>query len=161
VSVRERICHAAEAFVLAHAAPGAWSPGTAVKYRQTLTVLGRQLAGTDPAAAGDVTVLVTQPGASALEQAFALAFGALAPATRARHLSALRSALAWWAEVGWLDGNPTAGWARPTVPVDTTRARSGSLTAESPDFSEGPTSSPADQGGPWSQARYYPKQPIW
>jgi hypothetical protein len=37
--------HAAEAFVLAHAAPGAWSPGTAIKYRQTLTVLGRQPAG--------------------------------------------------------------------------------------------------------------------
>ena len=62
------------------------------------------------------------PGASALEHAFALAFGALAPATRARHLSALRSALAWWAEAGWLDGDPTAGWARPKVQVDTTRA---------------------------------------
>ena len=62
------------------------------------------------------------PGASALEHAFALAFGALAPATRARHLSALRSALAWWAEADWLDGDPTAGWARPKVPVDTTRA---------------------------------------
>ena len=62
------------------------------------------------------------PGASALEHAFALAFGALAPATRARHLSALRSALGWWAEAGWLDGDPTAGWARPNVPADTTRA---------------------------------------
>ena len=62
------------------------------------------------------------PGASALEHAFALAFGALAPATRARHLSALRSALAWWAEADWLDGDPTAGWARPKVQVDTTRA---------------------------------------
>ena len=35
--------HAAEAFVIAHAAPGAWSAGTAVKYRQTLAALGGQL----------------------------------------------------------------------------------------------------------------------
>ena len=45
--------HAAEAFVVAQAAPGAWSPGTAVKYRQTLTALGGQLAGIAPAAAAD------------------------------------------------------------------------------------------------------------
>jgi len=51
--------HAAEAFVLAHAAPGAWSPGTAMKYRQTL-------AATGPVAAGDVAVLGTPAGASAL-----------------------------------------------------------------------------------------------
>ena len=50
------------------------------------------------------------------------AFGQLAPATRARHLAALRSALAWWAEAGWVTADPTAGWARPKVPVDTTRA---------------------------------------
>ena len=87
--------HAAEAFVIAHAAPGAWSAGTAVKYRQTLAALGGQLAEIAPAAAGDVAVLGTPPGASALEHAFALAFGALAPATRVRHLSTLRSALAW------------------------------------------------------------------
>lgn len=48
--------------------------------------------------------------------------GGLAPATRARHLSALRSALAWWAEADWVAADPTAGWARPKVPVDTTRA---------------------------------------
>jgi integrase/recombinase XerD len=58
----------------------------------------------------------------ALEAAFTAAFGGLAPATRARHLSALRSALAWWAEAGWVAADPTAGWARPKVPVDTTRA---------------------------------------
>jgi hypothetical protein len=38
-------------------------------------------------------VLVTPDGASALEAAFTSAFSGLAPATRARHLSALRSAL--------------------------------------------------------------------
>jgi integrase/recombinase XerD len=114
--------HAAEAFVVAHAAPGAWSAGTAVKYRQTLTALGGQLAETSPAAAGDVAVLATPPGASALEAAFTAAFGALAPATRARHLSALRSALSWWAGTGWVTADPTAGWARPKIPADTTRA---------------------------------------
>ena len=83
--------HAAEAFVIAHAAPGAWSAGTAVKYRQTLAALGGQLAEIAPAAAGDVAVLGTQAGASAMEAAFTSAFGGLAPATRARHLSALCS----------------------------------------------------------------------
>src|SRR6266699_1272991 len=112
--------HAAEAF--AHAAPGAWSAGTAVKYRQTLAALGGQLDGANQAAASDVAVLGTPAGASALEAAFTAAFGQLAPATRARHLSALRSALAWWAEAGWVTADPTAGWARPKVPVDTTRA---------------------------------------
>ena len=114
--------HAAEAFVIAHAAPGAWSAGTAVKYRQTLAALGGQLDGAGQAAASDVAVLGTPAGASALEAAFTAAFGQLAPATRARHLSALRSALAWWAEAGWVTADPTAGWARPKVPVDTTRA---------------------------------------
>ena len=114
--------HAAEAFVVAHAVPGAWSAGTAVKYRQTLAALEARLAGSAPAAAGDVAVLGTPAGAGALETAFATAFGGLAPATRARHLSALRSALAWWTEAGWLTADPTAGWARPKVPVDTTRA---------------------------------------
>ena len=37
--------HAADAFVIAHAAPGAWSKGTAVKYRQTLIALGGRLDG--------------------------------------------------------------------------------------------------------------------
>jgi hypothetical protein len=59
--------HAAEAFIIAHAGPRAWSAGTAVKYRQTLAALGGQLAETDPSAAGDVAVLGTPPGASALE----------------------------------------------------------------------------------------------
>ena len=67
-------------------------------------------------------MLATPAGASALEAAFTAAFGQLAPATRARHLSALRSALARWAEAGWVTADPTAGWARPKVPVDTTRA---------------------------------------
>jgi integrase/recombinase XerD len=114
--------HAAEAFVVAHEAPGAWSKGTAVKYRQTLSALEARLAGDAPGSAADVAVLGTPAGATALEAAFAAAFGTLAPATRARHLSALRSAITWWAEAGWVTADPTAGWARPKVPVDTTRA---------------------------------------
>jgi integrase len=89
---------------------------------QTLAALGGQLDGACQAAASDVAVLGTPTGASALEAAFTAAFGQLAPATRARHLSALRSALAWWAEADWVTADPTAGWARPKVPVDNTRA---------------------------------------
>ena len=40
--------HAAEAFVVAHEAPGAWAKGTAVKYRQTLAALEARLAGDAP-----------------------------------------------------------------------------------------------------------------
>jgi site-specific recombinase XerC len=107
--------HAADAFILAHALPGAWSAGTAVKYRQTLAV---RLA---PAAAGDVAVLGTPGGAAALEAAFTASFGTLAAATRARHLAALRSAIAWWARTGWVAGNPTSGWARPKITPDARR----------------------------------------
>ena len=114
--------HAAEAFVIAHAAPGAWADGTAVKYRQTLTALGARLGESAPATAADVAVLGTPAGASALEAAFTAVFGTLAPATRARHLSALRSAVAWWTGAGWVTADPTAGWASPKVPVDTIRA---------------------------------------
>src|SRR5260370_35752866 len=45
--------HAAEAFVVGHAAPGAWSAGTAVKYRQTLPPPRGPVAEVAPAAAAD------------------------------------------------------------------------------------------------------------
>jgi len=102
--------HAAEAFLIAHVAPAAWSPGTAVKYRQTLTILAARLAELDTAA-----------GARALAEAFTAAFGALAPATLARHLSTVRSALAWWRGAGWLAGDPTAGWAERPAPSSSSR----------------------------------------
>ncbi len=114
--------HAAEAFAIAHVTPGAWTGGTAVKYRQTLSALEARLAESAAEAAADIAVLSTPDGARALEAAFTTAFGTLAPATRARHLSALRSAITWWTEAGWVTSDPTAGWARPKVPVDTTRA---------------------------------------
>jgi len=44
------------------------------------------------------------------------------PAARARHLAALRSALGWWRARGWLAGDPTAGWARPKIARDHSRA---------------------------------------
>lgn len=110
--------HAAEAFILAHALRGAWSPGTAVKYRQTLAALARHLTP----AGRDIAVLSTPDGAAALEEAFTTAFGTLAAATRARHLAAYRSALTWWAQTGWITTNPTSGRARPKITTDTTRA---------------------------------------
>jgi hypothetical protein len=66
--------HTAEAFVIAHASPGAWSKGTAVKYRQTLSALDARLAESAPTAAADVAVLGTPAGASALEIAFTAAY---------------------------------------------------------------------------------------
>jgi integrase/recombinase XerD len=92
-----------------------------VKYRQTLTILASRLAELAPATAANVAELGTAAGARALAEAFTAAFSALAPATRARHLSTVRSALAWWRGRGWLAGDPTAGWARPKIPVDATR----------------------------------------
>ena len=114
--------HAAETFLIAHIAPAAWSTGTAVKYRQTLTILAARLTELAPATAANVAELGTAAGAHALAEAFTAVFGALAPATRARHLSTVRSALTWWRGCGWLAGDPTADWARPKVPVDGTRA---------------------------------------
>ncbi len=113
---------AAEAFVATHTGARAWSPGTAVKYRQTLAALTARLAGSD--VEHDLAVLDTPGGARQLASAFAAAFGTLAPATRTRHLSTLRSAVSWWRQCGWLHSDPTTGWVAPKVVVDTTRALS-------------------------------------
>jgi hypothetical protein len=84
---------AAAAFVDAHTAgPGAWVPGTAKKYRETFAVLTARLRGP----VGDhLAALDAEPGRAALKAAFADAFDRLAPATYARHLSAVRSAVRW------------------------------------------------------------------
>jgi len=42
--------HAVEAFLISHDRAGAWSAGTAVKYRQSLTILGSRLSD-DPTGA--------------------------------------------------------------------------------------------------------------
>jgi len=112
--------HAVEAFLISHDRAGAWSAGTAVKYRQSLTILGSRLA--EGPTGASVAALDTPAGAAALEAAFTAAFATLAPATRARHLAALRSALGWWRARGWLVTDPTAGWARPKIARNHTRA---------------------------------------
>lgn len=113
--------HAVAAFLAAHTAgPGAWSDGTAKKYRETLTALGDRL---DASIAGSIALLDGPAGAVALTTAFGAAFGTAAPATYARHLSALRSAITWWrTSTGWVTGDPSVGLVRPKIPVDTTRA---------------------------------------
>jgi len=45
-----------------------------------------------------------------------------APATRVRQLAILRSACTFWRRQAWITTDPTAGWERPIVPVDRTRA---------------------------------------
>ncbi|GAA0926068.1 tyrosine-type recombinase/integrase [Virgisporangium aurantiacum] len=113
--------HAVETFLVAHTAGGAWSTGTATKYRQTLTALATRLAGSP--VGHDLAALDTPAGVARLAEVFTAAFGTTAAATRVRHLSTLRSAIAWWREpAGWIRTNPTAGWVRPKVTVDTTRA---------------------------------------
>ena len=112
--------HAVEAFLVAHDRTGAWSAGTAVKYRQSLTILGTRLA--EGPIGASVAALDTPHGAADLAVAFTAAFATLAPATRARHLAALRSALGWWRARGWLVTDPTAGWARPKIARDHSRA---------------------------------------
>ncbi len=112
--------HAVEAFLVAHDRAGEWSAATAVKYRQSLAILGTRLS--DGPTGASVAALDTPDGASVLEVAFTAAFATLAPATRARHLAALRSALGWWRARGWLAGDPTAGWARPKIARDHSRA---------------------------------------
>jgi integrase len=113
--------HAVESFLVAHTAGGAWAAGTATKYRQTLTVLAARLAGGP--VGHDLAVLDTAAGAARLLAAFTAAFGTTAAATQVRHLSTLRSAIGWWRDpAGWLRTDPTAGWVRPKVVVDTTRA---------------------------------------
>lgn len=87
--------------------------------RTTFSARTAKLIG--PPAAG-LAALDAEAGRAALAQAFDAAFGELAPATYARHLSALRSAVTWWRASGRLKTDPTAGWARPKIPVDTTRA---------------------------------------
>jgi len=56
-----------------------------------------------------------------LEVAFTAAFATLAPATRTRHLAALRSALGGGGP-GLAGHHPTAGWARPKIARDHSRA---------------------------------------
>lgn len=103
--------NAVETYLTAHTLAGAWTAGTATKYRQTLTALAGRLAGTPVGA--DVAELDTTAGAAALAAAYTAAFGTTGPATRLRHLSTLRSACAWWRDnARWIAGDPTVTWIR-------------------------------------------------
>lgn len=120
-----------EAYLLAHPLPGAWSNGTATEYGQALTTLATRLTAVGIRAASDVAVLDEPPGAAALQEVFTAAFGHTGAATWVRPFSTLRSALTWWREsAGWINGYPTASWAKPKVVVDTTRTLTrGQITA--------------------------------
>src|SRR5260370_23137818 len=54
---------AAEAFVIAHVTPGAWTGGTAVKYRQHPSALAARLASS-AAAPGAVIAVIATPAAT-------------------------------------------------------------------------------------------------
>lgn len=113
---------AADAWADAHTASGAWTAGTAKKYRETWRVLARLLHGGP--VPGNLAALDTEAGAAALLDAYRAAWAQFGPATRARHLSTMRSAISWWRECGWLHTNPTRGEPIPTIVIDNTRALS-------------------------------------
>ncbi len=62
------LAHAVDAFLANHSRAGAWSAGTVVKYRQTLTGLTTGLGGSS--VARSVAALDTPAGAAALDTAF-------------------------------------------------------------------------------------------
>jgi hypothetical protein len=106
--------HAVEAFLATHHRGGAWSPGTTVKYRQTLAGLTARL--DDTPVARDLAALDTPAGTAARETAFTDTYGALTASTRAHHLATLRSALRWWRERGWLAASrPLVAGPRGTI----------------------------------------------
>jgi integrase/recombinase XerD len=96
---------------------GGLSAGTVEKYRGTLRALVREFGAELP-----VGWLGTGDAPDRLVAWFGDRFGELAAATRARHLSTLRAAVAWWAVQGWLAADPTIRLRHPRVPVDRTRA---------------------------------------
>ncbi|GGM22730.1 tyrosine-type recombinase/integrase [Dactylosporangium sucinum] len=124
---------ATDAYLDAHISAGAWSAGTAVKYRQTLTALT-----TPPRRRADAPCLPpraaladldTNTGRAELREVFDDRFGSLAPTTRTRHQATLSSAVTWWRGRGWLHTDPTDGWVRPKITVDRTRALTRSQVA--------------------------------
>jgi hypothetical protein len=48
------------------------------------------------------------------------------PIGRPAALAVAKPAVRWWHDADWIIGDPTAGWARPRVPVDKPRALSRS-----------------------------------
>lgn len=120
------ISAAVNAYLDAHTSAGAWSAGTTVKYKQTLSALTTPPRRRPDAPCLDprafLTDLDTDAGRVELREVFDDRFSGLAPATRTRHQATLSSAISWWHGRGWLHTDPTDGWARPKVTVDKTRA---------------------------------------
>jgi len=111
--------HAVEAFLIAHDRAGAWSAGTAVKYCQSLAILGTRLSDGPPA---PWSRRWTPPrGRRTWRQR------SLPPSRRWPRLPAPgtspRCARHWGgAARGWLATDPPVGWARPKIARDHSRA---------------------------------------
>jgi len=99
--------HAVEAFLVAHDRAGAWSAGTAVKYRQSLAILGTRLA--EGPTGASVAALDTPAGAADLEAAFTAAFATLAPPPEPG--TSPRCARPWGG------GGPGVGWPATPPPA--------------------------------------------
>ena len=95
------------------------SPGTRRNYAGTLWALGAHL-GPDTA----LEELATPATAEAIAAWFSSRWGSAAPATFNRHLDALRSAIGYWRQQGWLDADPTRQLRRRRRTPDRTRALS-------------------------------------
>jgi integrase len=95
------------------------SPGTVRVYRGTLRALAALLGA-------DTTLdeLGSEAVADQVAVWFRKRWGAKKPATQNRNLDAIRSAVKYWGEQGWLDADPTRRIQRATLPPDRTRALS-------------------------------------
>jgi len=113
--------HAAEAFILAHALPCP-APGRRAPRSSTARPSPPSPPGSPRRPRATSRCSARRAGPPRSRRRSPRRSGHWRPATRARHLAALRSAIAWWARTGWVAGDPTSGWARPKITPDTTRA---------------------------------------
>src|SRR5438067_5541529 len=93
------------------------NPGTRRNYAGTLRALSSRL--------GDDKAVATLGGPEATAEIstwFVGRWGGREPATYNRNLDALRSAAGYWADEGWINGDPTANLRRRPRPADRTRA---------------------------------------
>jgi hypothetical protein len=97
---------AVDAFVAAHTAAAPLPAGATTTVRETLAKVIPEFQD----GAELVATLATPDGDRRLAGAFAVAFGDLAAADHAHHLTALRMAITWWRARGWLDRDPTRNW---------------------------------------------------
>jgi integrase len=93
------------------------SAGSRRVYAGALRALQEHLGADTP-----LSMLDEPQAAAQLAGWFQRRYGRTAPATRVRQLAILRSACGFWRRRAWLSTDPTAGLARPRVPLDRTRA---------------------------------------